>query len=106
LQVRQLHAIQRLQFRDQSFNGKYMIPTFEEYLDIALQAGRPVGVYPGQYCTVIGRRSGCANSQNRVMSYEPPFRLARAAWDRNLARIQSGTGGIITIALGRQHVVH
>lgn len=47
LQVRQLRAIQRLPFRDQSFNGKYMIPTFEEYLDVALNAGRPVGVYPG-----------------------------------------------------------
>jgi hypothetical protein len=47
LQVRQLRAIQRLPFRDQSFNGKYMIPTFEEYIDVALNAGRPVGVYPG-----------------------------------------------------------
>lgn len=47
LQVRQLRAIQRLPFRDQSFNGEYMIPTFEEYLDVALNAGWPVGVYPG-----------------------------------------------------------
>jgi glycerophosphoryl diester phosphodiesterase len=46
-QVRQLRATQRLPFRNQSFNGLYAIPTFEEYLDLALQAGRPVGVYPG-----------------------------------------------------------
>lgn len=50
VQVRQLRATQRLPLRNQSFNGKFSIPTFAEYLDIALQAGRPLGVYPGGCC--------------------------------------------------------
>lgn len=47
-QIRTLRATQRLPFRNQSFNGQFAIPTFEEYIDIALQAGRPVGIYPGE----------------------------------------------------------
>jgi hypothetical protein len=35
-EVRQLRAKQRVDFRDQSFNGQFAIPTFEEYIDIAL----------------------------------------------------------------------
>lgn len=59
-QVRQLRATQRLPCRNQSFNGRYSIPTFAEYLDVALQAGRPVGVYPGD-CAVccILRLASC-----------------------------------------------
>jgi hypothetical protein len=48
LQVRQLRANERLPFRNQSNNGRFGIPTFEEYIDVALQAGRPVGIYPGE----------------------------------------------------------
>lgn len=52
-QVRTLRATQRVSFRNQSYNGKFNIPTFEEYLDIALQANRPVGVYPGQSSAAV-----------------------------------------------------
>ncbi|WIA39867.1 hypothetical protein OEZ86_013312 [Tetradesmus obliquus] len=45
-EVRTLRATQRVSFRNQSYNSKFNIPTFAEYLDIALQANRPVGVYP------------------------------------------------------------
>jgi glycerophosphoryl diester phosphodiesterase len=47
-EVRQLKAKQRWAFRDHSFDGQYGIVTFEEFIDVALAAGRPVGIYPGR----------------------------------------------------------
>lgn len=47
-EVRQLRARQRWAFRDHSFDGLYGIVTFEEFIALALAAGRPVGIYPGQ----------------------------------------------------------
>lgn len=47
-EVRQLRAKQRWAFRDHSFDGHYGIVTFEEFIALALAAGRPVGIYPGQ----------------------------------------------------------
>lgn len=37
---------QRYAFRDQQYNGKYSIITFEEFISIALDAKRIVGIYP------------------------------------------------------------
>ncbi len=49
-EIKTLRAIQPLSDRDQSFNGKFQIPTFDEVLDLAKaegsKAGRTVGVYP------------------------------------------------------------
>ena len=49
-EIKTLRAIQPLSDRDQSFNGKFQIPTLEEVLDLAknegTKAGRTVGVYP------------------------------------------------------------
>lgn len=49
-EIKTLRAIQPLSDRDQSYNGKFQIPTFEEVLDLAksegAKAGRTVGVYP------------------------------------------------------------
>ena len=49
-ELKTLRAVQPLSDRDQSFNGKFQIPTFEEVLDLAkaegTKAGRTVGVYP------------------------------------------------------------
>ena len=49
-ELKTLRAIQPLPDRDQSYNGKFQIPTFEEVLDLAktegAKAGRTVGVYP------------------------------------------------------------
>lgn len=46
-EVKTLKAKQRLPFRDQSFNGKFDVLTLSECIDVALGAGRPVGIYPG-----------------------------------------------------------
>ena len=49
-EIKTLRAVQPMADRDQSFNGKYQIPTLEEVLDLAktegAKAGRTVGVYP------------------------------------------------------------
>ncbi|KAL8150631.1 hypothetical protein V2J09_020439 [Rumex salicifolius] len=41
-----LRAKQRFSFRDQQYNGMFPIITFEEYIAIALDAPRIVGIYP------------------------------------------------------------
>lgn len=49
-EIRTLRAEQRLPFRDQSMNGRYSIPTFDEVLALtqaeSARQGRPIGVYP------------------------------------------------------------
>lgn len=49
-EIKTLRAIQPMADRDQSFNGKYQIPTLDEVLDLAktegTRVGRTVGVYP------------------------------------------------------------
>ena len=49
-ELKTLRAVQPLSDRDQSYNGKFLIPTLEEVLDLAkaegTKAGRTVGVYP------------------------------------------------------------
>lgn len=45
-EIKTLRAVQRLPFRNQSFNGLYPIPTLDEYLGIVLSADRVVGAYP------------------------------------------------------------
>jgi glycerophosphoryl diester phosphodiesterase len=46
-EVQQLRALQRWPFRDHSFDGQFGVVTFEDFIDLALTAGRPVGIYPG-----------------------------------------------------------
>ncbi|CAL4943159.1 unnamed protein product [Urochloa decumbens] len=45
-ELKSLRVKQRYSFRDQQYNGKYQIITFEEYILIALYADRIVGIYP------------------------------------------------------------
>ena len=49
-EIKTLYAKQAFSERDQSFNGKYRIPTLDEVLDLAksegTKVGRTVGVYP------------------------------------------------------------
>ncbi|XP_052176195.1 glycerophosphodiester phosphodiesterase GDPD6-like [Diospyros lotus] len=45
-ELKSLRVKQRYPFRDQQYNGKYQIITFEEYIAIALDASRVVGIYP------------------------------------------------------------
>ncbi|XP_021772827.1 glycerophosphodiester phosphodiesterase GDPD6-like [Chenopodium quinoa] len=45
-ELQTLRTKQRYPFRDQQYNGKFPIITFEEYISIALDAPRIVGIYP------------------------------------------------------------
>ncbi|KAI4386413.1 hypothetical protein MLD38_004345 [Melastoma candidum] len=45
-ELKTLRAKQRYSFRDQQYNGMFQIITFEEYISIALDAERVVGIYP------------------------------------------------------------
>lgn len=49
-EIRTLRAIQPLKERDQSHNGKYLVPTFQEVIDLAkaesARRGRTIGIYP------------------------------------------------------------
>ncbi|KAM0937494.1 putative glycerophosphodiester phosphodiesterase [Dioscorea sansibarensis] len=45
-ELKSLRVKQRYEFRDQQYNGKLPIITFEEYIAIALDANRIVGIYP------------------------------------------------------------
>ncbi|KAK9278490.1 hypothetical protein L1049_028056 [Liquidambar formosana] len=45
-ELKSLRVKQRYSFRDQQYNGKFSIITFEEFISIALDASRVVGIYP------------------------------------------------------------
>lgn len=45
-ELKSLRVNQRFKFRDEQYNGKYKIITFDEYILIALYADRVVGIYP------------------------------------------------------------
>jgi hypothetical protein len=49
-EIKQLRAVQPRDFRDQSFNGQFEIPTFAEVIDLVQQVeaetGRKIGIYP------------------------------------------------------------
>ncbi|XP_019083355.1 PREDICTED: glycerophosphodiester phosphodiesterase GDPD5 isoform X2 [Camelina sativa] len=45
-ELKTLRTKQRYAFRDQQYNGKYPIITFEEFIAIARDAPRVVGIYP------------------------------------------------------------
>ncbi|XAR65540.1 Glycerophosphodiester phosphodiesterase [Bertholletia excelsa] len=45
-EIKSLRVKQRYPDRDQQYNGKFQIITFEEFISIALDASRVVGIYP------------------------------------------------------------
>jgi glycerophosphoryl diester phosphodiesterase len=49
-EIKTLRAIERLPFRNQSFNGQFEIPTLQEIIDLAkkksAETGRTIGIYP------------------------------------------------------------
>ena len=45
-ELKTLRKRQRLDFRDQSFNGQFTIPTLAEHIAVAMSATRPVAIYP------------------------------------------------------------
>lgn len=79
-ELRTLRARERLNFRDQSYNGQFSIPTFDEVLALADSLGRAkgrvVGVYPETKHPTYFRSIGLALEQPLVAS------LARAGWNR------------------------
>ena len=45
-ELKTLRVNKRESFRDQKYNGMYEIPSLDEYIRVAKEAGRPVGIYP------------------------------------------------------------
>ncbi|HEY9659344.1 MAG TPA: glycerophosphodiester phosphodiesterase family protein, partial [Allocoleopsis sp.] len=49
-EIKTLRAVERLPFRDQSFNGQFEIPTLSEIIDLVKQVeaetGKKIGIYP------------------------------------------------------------
>ena len=49
-EIRTLRARERLPFRSQAFNGRFLVPTLDEVIQVAQRAsaeqGRPIGMYP------------------------------------------------------------
>ncbi|MFL6261664.1 MAG: glycerophosphodiester phosphodiesterase [Thermoanaerobaculia bacterium] len=49
-EIKTLRARERLPFRDQSYNGRFEVPTFAEVIDLAkrksAESGRTIGIYP------------------------------------------------------------
>ncbi|MDE0002321.1 MAG: glycerophosphodiester phosphodiesterase [Rhodospirillaceae bacterium] len=49
-EIKTLRATERLPFRDQSSNGKFKVPSFDEVVQLVLSRsrdlGRPIGIYP------------------------------------------------------------
>jgi glycerophosphoryl diester phosphodiesterase len=49
-EIKTLRAVERLPFRDHSYDGRFEIPTFQEIIDLAraksIETGRVIGLYP------------------------------------------------------------
>ncbi|MCX8115155.1 MAG: glycerophosphodiester phosphodiesterase [Burkholderiaceae bacterium] len=69
-EIKTLRAIQPLAERDQSFNGRFAIPTFAEILDLvrrkSAEHGRAIGVYPETKHPTYHRNLGLA-LEDRVL---------------------------------------
>ncbi|XVF43241.1 hypothetical protein PTKIN_Ptkin02bG0024400 [Pterospermum kingtungense] len=45
-ELKLLRVKQRFEFRDQQYNGKFSLITFQEFISLALDANRVIGIYP------------------------------------------------------------
>ncbi len=79
-ELRTLRARERLTFRDSSYNGRFLIPTFDEVLALADSLGRArgrvVGVYPETKHPTYFRSIGLPLEERLLES------LTRAGWNR------------------------
>jgi len=79
-EIKTLRAVQAFGERDQSFNGKFEIPTFEEVIALAkrksAEAGRKVGVYPETKHPTFHKDLGLP-LEDRLLDI-----LSRAGWNR------------------------
>ena len=84
-EIRQLRAIQPLAERDQCFNGRFMIPTFEEVIALAKrkshEVGRTIGIYPETKHPTYHQSIGLA-LEDRLVEV-----LRRAGWNRREAPV-------------------
>ncbi len=79
-ELRTLRARERLSFRDSSYNGQFLVPTFDEVLALADSLGRTrgrvVGVYPETKHPTYFRSIGLPLEEKLLAS------LTRAGWNR------------------------
>lgn len=84
-EIRQLRAIQPLAERDPSFNGRFMIPTLEEVIDLAKrksrEEGRRIGVYPETKHPTFHQQLGLA-LEDRLLAV-----LQKAGWNHRHAPV-------------------
>ena len=69
-EIKTLRAIERLAYRNQSFNGQFQIPTLQEVIDLAKQrsteTGRTIGIYPETKHPTFFQDAGLPLEQNLV----------------------------------------
>jgi glycerophosphoryl diester phosphodiesterase len=84
-EIRQLRAIQPLAERDPSFNGRFMIPTLEEVIELAKrksrEEGRRIGVYPETKHPTFHQQLGLA-LEDRLLAV-----LQKAGWNHRHAPV-------------------
>lgn len=83
-EIRSLRANQRLAFRDQSKNGKYAIPTFDQVLALVERErtarGRSIGVYPETKHPTYHRTIGLPLEQPLIASLTQAGLTQRSDW--------------------------
>ena len=83
-EIKSLRANQRLAFRDQSKNGKYTIPTFDEVLALvdreSTARGRSIGVYPETKHPTYHRSVGLPLEPQLITSLAQAGLTQRSDW--------------------------
>jgi glycerophosphoryl diester phosphodiesterase len=84
-EIRQLRAIQPLGERDPAFNGRFMVPTLEEVIELAKrksrEEGRRIGVYPETKHPTFHQELGLA-LEDRLLAV-----LQKAGWNHRHAPV-------------------
>ena len=84
-EIKTLKARERLDFRDQSYNGQFEVPTFSEVIDLAkrksAETGRTIGVYPETKHPTYFRSIG--------LPLEEPLLAELRGWKAPVVYIQS-----------------
>jgi glycerophosphoryl diester phosphodiesterase len=79
-EIKTLHARERLPFRSHAYDGKFLIPTFDEVIELAQKLGtargRPVGIYPETKHPTYFRGIGLPLEEPLLASLE------KHGWDR------------------------
>ncbi len=84
-EIKQLRAVQAAGERDQGYNGRFSIPTFDEVIELArrksAEEGRTIGVYPETKHPTFHQQLGLA-LEDRVLAV-----LARHGWNHRNAPV-------------------